>query len=129
MLIRIKNGQSTLEYALVISVVAGGLIAMSVYMGRGAQGQLKESTDRIGSQFDSEGYSKTWVTGTYGTDKTETKEQRNIEGVAGKGVLATTITKGEIIKSSETEKWGKEVAQEYTEGEETKIEAATYTKE
>lgn len=46
-----KRGQSTLEYAIVIAVIVGGLIAMQVYFKRGVQGKLKQSADDIGSQF------------------------------------------------------------------------------
>ena len=48
----IKNkAQSTLEYAMIIAVVVGGLIAMQYYMKRGIQGKLRESTDSIGEQY------------------------------------------------------------------------------
>jgi len=53
MLRKIK-GQSTLEYALIVAVVVGGLLAMQIYMKRGVQGKLRESTDQIGEQFDAE---------------------------------------------------------------------------
>ena len=50
MLRKIK-GQSTLEYAMIIAVVVGGLIAMQYYMKRGIQGKLRESSDSIGEQY------------------------------------------------------------------------------
>ena len=53
MLRKIK-GQSTLEYAMIIAIVVGGLIAMQIYMKRGVQGKLRESTDSIGDQFEAE---------------------------------------------------------------------------
>lgn len=53
MLKRIK-GQSTLEYAMVIAVVVGALLAIQIYMKRGLQGKLRESTDQIGQQFDAQ---------------------------------------------------------------------------
>ena len=46
-----RRGQSTVEYAVVAAVVVGALIWMSIYMKRGVQGKLKESTDQIGEQF------------------------------------------------------------------------------
>ena len=51
MLIRAKKAQSTLEYALLITVVIGGLLTMQSYMKRGLQGKLKETTDQIGEQY------------------------------------------------------------------------------
>ena len=57
--LRHKRGQSTLEYALLIAVIVAGLIAMQVYLKRGYQGRLRESTDQIGEQ-----YSPGYTTGT-----------------------------------------------------------------
>jgi len=45
----IKNkSQAILGYALLIAVVAAGLIAMSVYMKRRVQGSYKKSADVFG---------------------------------------------------------------------------------
>ncbi len=46
-----RRAQSTLEYALIVAVVVGGLIAMQVYVKRGLQGKLKESADQLGEQY------------------------------------------------------------------------------
>ncbi len=46
------KGQSTLEYAVIIAVVVGALLAIQIYFKRGVQGKLRESTDQIGEQFD-----------------------------------------------------------------------------
>ncbi len=46
-----RKAQSTLEYAVLIAVVVGALVAIRYYMGRGVQGKLRESTDQIGEQF------------------------------------------------------------------------------
>lgn len=46
-----KRGQSTLEYSVIIAVVVAGLVAMQLYMKRGMQGKLKQSSDDIGEQF------------------------------------------------------------------------------
>lgn len=48
----ICKGQSTLEYAVIIVVVAAALLAMQIYMKRGVQGKMRESADSIGEQFD-----------------------------------------------------------------------------
>ena len=49
------KGQSTLEYAVLIIVIIAALIAMQVYLKRGIQGRMRESSDQIGEQF-SPGY-------------------------------------------------------------------------
>ncbi len=49
-----RKAQSTLEYALIIAVVVGALIAAQVYVKRGVEGRLKSATDDIGTQYDIE---------------------------------------------------------------------------
>ncbi|MFA5118831.1 MAG: hypothetical protein WC695_08290 [Candidatus Omnitrophota bacterium] len=46
-----KRAQSTLEYAVIIAVVVGALIAMQIYVKRGLQGRLRQATDDVGDQF------------------------------------------------------------------------------
>jgi len=70
MLKRFRKGQSTLEYALIIAVVAGALIAMQVYIKRGVQGKLKSTADEIGEQY-SPGYT---TSNTVTTTATTTNE-------------------------------------------------------
>jgi len=45
-------GQTTLEYAVIIAVVVAALVAMQIYMKRGIEGKLRDSTDKIGEQFE-----------------------------------------------------------------------------
>ena len=47
-----RKAQSTLEYVIIVSVVVGALLVMQIYMKRGIQGKMRESTDQIGEQFD-----------------------------------------------------------------------------
>jgi Flp pilus assembly pilin Flp len=46
-----KRGQSTLEYAVLIVVIIGALLAMQAYIKKGVQGRLKSAADDIGDQF------------------------------------------------------------------------------
>ncbi len=48
---RSSRGQSTLEYVILLGFVVAALIAMGIYMKRGFQGKLRESTDQIGEQY------------------------------------------------------------------------------
>lgn len=83
MLRRIK-GQSVLEYAMIIAVVVGALLAIQIYMKRGLQGRLRESSDQIGEQFDAE---KTAIS------RTTTHTGTTTETV--KGGVTTSDTTGE----------------------------------
>lgn len=46
-----QKAQSTVEYAVLISVVVSGLLITQVYLKRGLQGKLRDSTDQIGEQY------------------------------------------------------------------------------
>lgn len=48
---RTRVAQSTLEYAVLISVVAAAVLAMQIYLKRGIAGRVRASTDQIGEQF------------------------------------------------------------------------------
>ena len=48
---RVRNGQSTLEYAILIAVVVAAAIGMQIYVKRGLQGRLRQSAEQVGDQF------------------------------------------------------------------------------
>ena len=48
---RRRKGQSALEYAVIISVVIGALLAMQIYMKRGLENRMRQSGDDVGKQF------------------------------------------------------------------------------
>ncbi|MCX5697930.1 MAG: hypothetical protein NTU54_08215 [Candidatus Omnitrophica bacterium] len=78
-----KRGQSTLEYAVVIAVIVGALLATQVYIKRGIQGRFKQSSDDIGAQF-SPGASKYDYTTTTTIHSDETVAPR--EGGSDAGI-------------------------------------------
>lgn len=82
MLRRIK-GQSTLEYAMIIAVVVGALLAIQIYMKRGLQGRLRESSDQIGEQFDAENTT---------INRTTTHVGTTTQTVTPSGVTTSTTT-------------------------------------
>jgi hypothetical protein len=84
------KGQSTLEYVILLGFVIAALIAMGVYMKRGAQGQLREASDRIGQQYEA---GKT--TGLY----TVESEMVQHESLARGGHITTDITTNEQRKT------------------------------
>ena len=47
-----KQGQSALEYSMLVIIVIGALLAMQNYMKRGVQGRLRSSVDGVGEQYD-----------------------------------------------------------------------------
>jgi len=101
-----NKAQTTLEYAILIGVVVAGLIAMQVYLKRGYQGSLKESSDSMGKQF-SPGY----TTGHYETNSST----KSTEVLANKVTVSTIPTDGqtsdkttsEAVETSDKEFWWK----------------------
>lgn len=61
-----KRGQSTLEYAILISIVIAALVAIQIYMKRGVQGRLRQASDDIGEQFDANKTTSSYTTGRTG---------------------------------------------------------------
>ena len=45
--LKLRNGQSVIEYAILIAIVAAALIAMRVYVERAVQANLKLMEERI----------------------------------------------------------------------------------
>ncbi|MBN2097047.1 MAG: hypothetical protein JW714_01060 [Candidatus Omnitrophica bacterium] len=46
-----KKAQSTLEYALLIAAIVGGLVAIQHYTKRAIQGRVRSSVDDVGEQY------------------------------------------------------------------------------
>ena len=97
-----RRGQSIVEYAIMIVVVVIALLAVNLYMKRGIQGRLRESTDQIGRQFDPETFNISWQsTSTGNTVSTENK--------AASGNTTSSITSGETVTRNEYEEFGNQV--------------------
>jgi hypothetical protein len=95
-MIKRRRGQSTLEYALIIAVVVGALLAMQVYFRRGVQGKLREATDDIGGQ-----YSAGNVTAKYVTSQSADKVTKEQVGVT-EGITRTEVTTAAEVTTSAT---------------------------
>ena len=95
-----RRGQSTLEYAIIVSVVIGGLLVMQHYIKRGYQGKLKSASDDMGEQFDPDAY-----TGNFAiTQSSKVKQTVNA------GVTNTTHSEDQINSKTgeeKLEKWDK----------------------
>lgn len=79
-----RRGQSTLEYVLLIGVVAAGIIAVIVYVSRGHQGNLRSQADQLGA-------------GQYapGNTNINNSENKTLTSTASVG-SSTTVTYGNI---------------------------------
>lgn len=92
-----RKAQSTLEYAVLISVVVAALLGIQIYVKRGMQGRIRSSTDQIGEQFDAR---KTDY--DYTTKRTSTTVEEVTNGLSAvytgtdsKGVAEVVTRKGD----------------------------------
>jgi hypothetical protein len=51
---KFRSGQSTLEYAFAVAIIAAACLAMQFYMKRSVEGRLKQAGDEISEPYDSE---------------------------------------------------------------------------
>ncbi|MFA5089044.1 MAG: hypothetical protein WC552_08460, partial [Candidatus Omnitrophota bacterium] len=101
-----RKGQSTVEYAILIVVIIGALLAIQVYLKRGLQGRIKQAADDIGDQYSPGNANQMIVTKTYSkTNETFTK------GASKKTLLdkeyTNRTTSGFAVLNQDMEYWGK----------------------
>jgi len=88
------KGQTTLEVVMLIGFVVAALIAMGVYMKRGIQGRLRDSTDQVGEQYSAGHTTSEYVTKT---------EMTQTENMTAGGAVETVINRNRQTKiGSET---------------------------
>jgi len=99
-----KKGQSTLEYAVLIVVIIAALIAVQVYLKRGIQGRMRQSSDQIGEQF-SPGYTTSnRITNTFSNS---TEVQSNMDTTTEIHNQFQNQTGWENVAQASNEYWGK----------------------
>ncbi len=90
MLRRLKKGQSTAEYAIVIGLVIAAAVAMQVYVKRSIQGKMKDATDyndEASTMLTTTQYEPYYSTTT---DMTTTQETSEVsQTLEGGGVIRT----------------------------------------
>ncbi|MFH0827144.1 MAG: hypothetical protein V1923_04600 [Candidatus Omnitrophota bacterium] len=88
-----RKGQGTLEYAIIIVVVIGALIAMQWYVKGGYQGRLRASSDDMGDQFG--------PTTTSGSIVTTHNSQQTDNTAMGTGATTTSHSQSQTKQGSE----------------------------
>jgi hypothetical protein len=97
---RQTRAQSVLEYAVIVFVAVAALLAMNIYMKRASEGKLRESSDRLGQQFDMEAISN--------IHSKNTRNVTNVQetGIAGAGVTVSRMDSPEVSQSTSNETIG-----------------------
>jgi len=102
-----KKAQSTLEYAIIVIIIVGALLALQTYMKRGIQGKLKSSADDIGDQYSPDNTKVAKIVST-------SSNTQETFGLAGQGISQTNMNSPEKTLTDETsqvinssrENWG-----------------------
>lgn len=103
------KAQSTLEYALIISVCVAALLTMQVYIGRSMQGKLKDVADELSQEHYAAGKTTGTVTERALSDvMIETNSTLNEEGDVPKIVTTSRTT----IKQEDQTRTGNETFEE-----------------
>ena len=85
-----RKGQSTLEYALIIAVVVGGLLLMQHYVKRGYAGRLKSASDEMGEQYDPTAYTGNFAVSQTSQTHQEVKDKATTTQYVGDQVNSRT---------------------------------------
>ena len=106
-----QQGQSTLEYAVLIIIIIGALLSIQIYIKRGIQGRLKQATDDIGSQFSPGNTSVNRnVSTTSNTSQTSHQNTGNATNIRPGLQELTNETMNSQVIVNDQEFWGKQPA-------------------
>jgi uncharacterized protein (UPF0333 family) len=99
-----KKGQSTLEYAILIGIIAAALVTTQVIVKRHYQGKLRESAESMGQQF-SPGY----TTSDYTTSSYTVSKESTLKGTSATEITEQTSDKNgwEKVADNNSEYWPK----------------------
>ncbi len=92
-MLKLRQGQSVLEYAILMVIVIAALLSLQVYIKRGLQGRLKSSTDEIGDGY-SQAQGANYVKVTY----TRSNTTEDLKA----GTTMTTMRKPTFTQSNAT---------------------------
>ncbi|MBF0486418.1 MAG: hypothetical protein HQL16_07895 [Candidatus Omnitrophica bacterium] len=103
--LRKHNGQSTLEYAILIIIILAAILSLQTYIKRGIGGRLKTATDDIGEQYSQATPANFYKHVTTTTNTTDT----SLGGQANSAYRANKVTNSEtrIGTNADSEYWGK----------------------
>lgn len=105
-----KRAQTTAEYAIVIALVIGAIVAMQTYVRRGLQGKIKDVVDHTGKaeevggktlEFSGSQYEPYYTESTAST----TQSASSTEDLQKEGAVARTSTGTTGVTRTQTMGW------------------------
>lgn len=107
-----KKAQSTAEYAIIIALVIGAVVAMQVYVRRGLQGRVKDVVDHTGTGGEVAGENLSFTSGQYepyynqSTGSTSQQAQNTESMLTGGASSRTSTTTVNADRTQETGWYG-----------------------
>ena len=107
-MLKVRRGQSVLEYAILMVIIIAALLTLQTYIKRGIQGRLKSATDDIGDQYTTTKAANYYKKVTTISNTTENSQA----GVTSTALRADTVTNTykSIVTNGDAmngEYWGK----------------------
>lgn len=103
---RSQRGQSTAEYAILVSLVIASIVAMQTYVKRGLQGKVKDATDHVSDEMQQAG-----VTGTttqyepyYASNDFKVSQSQDNKTTVGEGQTVTRTVNKDTTERTGTSK-------------------------
>lgn len=86
-----QDGQSTVEYALLVGIIVAAALAMQVYVKRGTMGKMRDAADQIGEQFEPLATEHEYTSSYTSTGRTEkaTTEGKVVSTIGSTGEVRT----------------------------------------
>jgi hypothetical protein len=106
-----KRAQTTAEYAVLIALVIGAVVAMQIYVKRGIQGRVKAVVDHVGSSagvgnstfcFTSNQYEPYYICSQSNSSQNMTEQQ----AYQANGNVARNTTANSGVNRTQTMGWG-----------------------
>jgi len=94
------QGQTTVEYAVVIAVAVAAVLVMQIYMKRGFSGKLRAAADAVGEQYAPKDTTGTFIVRS-SSDVTTTSTMFKDEPVGG-GTTADVMKTSTVSSESST---------------------------
>jgi len=105
-----RRGQSILEYAALLSIVAAALVAMVVYARRGVSGGLRNAADTVGRQYDPKNTASNFTLSVVSDRTVSSVLEQNLVLDPGNNivgdVIVTTVTLNEATNRTGSENVG-----------------------
>jgi hypothetical protein len=103
-----KKAQTTAEYAILIALIVGAVVAMQIYVKRGIQGRVKDVVDHTGSGGEVAGQNFSFSGGQYepyynqSTASTSQNSSSSDQMVAGGGAQRDNKTDVNVERTATT---------------------------